>query len=75
MTYMWSGKWQPTPVVLPGESHGQRNLAGCSPWGRESWTRLSDFDYFDLTVTYIRVYVHTHTHTHTHTRSWASPVA
>ena len=24
-------KWQPTPVILPGESHGQRNLAGYSP--------------------------------------------
>ena len=29
--------WQPTPVFLPGESHGQRSLAGHSPWGhRES---------------------------------------
>ena len=26
-------KWQPTPVFLPGESHGQRSLAGYSPWG------------------------------------------
>ena len=26
--------WQPTPVFLPGESHGQRSLVGCSPWGR-----------------------------------------
>ena len=25
----------PTPVLLPGKSHGQRNLVGCSPWGRE----------------------------------------
>jgi len=24
--------WQPTPVFLPGEFHGQRSLAGCSPW-------------------------------------------
>ena len=24
---------QPTPVVLPGKSHGQRSLVGCSPWG------------------------------------------
>ena len=35
----WVGKvpqrraWQPTPVFLPGESHGQRDLAGYSPWG------------------------------------------
>ena len=28
-------KWQPTPVFLPGESHGQRNLAGYSPKGRK----------------------------------------
>ena len=26
-------KWQPTPVFLPGKVHGQRSLAGCSPWG------------------------------------------
>ena len=29
------GKWQPTPVVLPGKSHGQRSLVGYSPWGRK----------------------------------------
>ena len=28
-------QWQPTPVLLPGKSHGQRNLVGCSPWGHE----------------------------------------
>ena len=31
----WSRKWQPTPVFLPGESHGQRNLADYSPQGRK----------------------------------------
>ena len=36
----WVGKipwraWQPTPVFLPGEFHGQRSLAGYSPWGRK----------------------------------------
>ena len=31
----WSRKWQPTPVFLPGESHGQRNLVGYRPWGRK----------------------------------------
>ena len=29
----WRRTWQPTPVFLPGESHGQRSLAACSPWG------------------------------------------
>ena len=28
-------QWQPTPVLLPGESHGWRSLVGYSPWGRE----------------------------------------
>ena len=28
---LWKRKWQPTPVFLPGESHGKRSLAGCSP--------------------------------------------
>ena len=26
-------QWHPTPVLLPGEMHGQRSLVGCSPWG------------------------------------------
>ena len=39
----WSGKWQPTPVFLPGESHGQRSLAAYSPRGlKESDTTESD---------------------------------
>ena len=29
----WRRKWQPTPLFLPGEFHGQRRLAGYSPWG------------------------------------------
>ena len=29
----WRREWQPTPVFLPGEFHGQRSLLGCSPWG------------------------------------------
>ena len=28
-------KWQPTPVLLPGESHGGRRLVGYSPWGHK----------------------------------------
>ena len=35
-TFMhWRRKWHPTPVLLPGKSHGRRSLVGCSPWGRE----------------------------------------
>ena len=29
------GQWHPTPVLLPGKSHGQRSLVGCGPWGHE----------------------------------------
>ena len=32
---LWRRKWQPTPVPLPGKSHGQRSLAGYSPLGRK----------------------------------------
>ena len=31
----WSRKWQPTPVSLPGKSHGQWSLVGCSSWGHK----------------------------------------
>ena len=37
----WRRKWQPTPVFLPGESHGQRSPSGYSPWGcrvRQDWS-------------------------------------
>ena len=29
----WRRQWHPTPVLLPGKSHGWRSLEGCSPWG------------------------------------------
>ena len=37
----WSGKWQPTLVFLPGESHGQRSLVGYCLWVAESQKWLS----------------------------------
>ena len=39
----WRKKGQPTPIFLPEESHGQRRLAGYSPWGRKSQRRSSDW--------------------------------
>ena len=33
--FPWRRAWQPTPVFLPGESHGERSLAGYSLWGRK----------------------------------------
>ena len=35
LTRNWRRQWHPTPVLLPGKSHGRRSLVGCSPWGRE----------------------------------------
>ena len=35
--YLWliqRRQWHPTPVLLPGKSHGRRSLVGCGPWGR-----------------------------------------
>ena len=43
----WRRKWQPTPVPLPGKSHGQRTLVGYSPWGRKEWDTTEQL-YFTL---------------------------
>ena len=46
----WKRKWQPTSVSLPGKSHVQRSLVGCSPWGhKESGTTER------LTLTYLHL--------------------
>ena len=45
----WRRAWQPTPVFLPGETHGQRNLASYGPWG----CKESD-------MTEVSEYTHTH---------------
>ena len=38
-------QWHPTPVLLPGKSHGQRSLVGCSPRGCEESVQLSNFPF------------------------------
>ena len=45
-------QWQPTPVLLPGKSHGQRSLVGYSPWGREEsdTTKLFHFHFSLLCI-------------------------
>ena len=42
---LWRRQWHPTPVLLPGKSHGQRSLVGCSHGVAKSWTWLSDFPF------------------------------
>ena len=46
------GSWHPTPVLLPGKSHGQRSLVGSSPWGHSEsdTTELLPF-HFSLSCT------------------------
>ena len=42
--YVWRRPWHPTPVLLPGKSHGRRSLVGCRLWGRtESDTTAAPF--------------------------------
>ena len=38
-------QWHPTPVLLPGKSRGQRNLVGCSPWGRKESDMTERLDF------------------------------
>ena len=48
----WRREWQPTPVFLPGEFHGQRSLAGYSLWG------CKELDTTGSTNTHIYTYIH-----------------
>ena len=49
----WRMKWQPTPVSLPGKSHGQRNLVGYSPRGRKSQTQLEQLSKHSIFSTFL----------------------
>ena len=45
-------RWHPTPVLLPGKSHGWRSLVGCSPWGRKESDTTKRFHFhFSLSCT------------------------
>ena len=52
MDTSWKMQWQPTPVLLPGKSHGQRSLVGCRPWGRKELDTTEWLD-FDLSLSCI----------------------
>ena len=60
-TYLWNRnrlidkgrrQWHPTPVLLPGESHGCRSLVGCSPWGHE-WSDMTERLHFHFSLSCI----------------------
>ena len=51
----WRREWQPTPVFLPGESHGQRSLAGYSPQGRKEsdtteWLHFTSLHFIAISI-------------------------
>ena len=70
------GKWQPIPVFMPGESHGQRSLAGYDPWGHKELDTTEETRHAYLiynvisavqqsnSVVCIYIYIYTHTHTY-----------
>ena len=53
----WRREWQPTPVLLPGEFHGQRSLAGPSPWGHKESDTTEQITY-TLTVYHVVERIH-----------------
>ena len=46
----WRREWQPIPVFLPRESHGQRSLACCSPWGHKESDATEQLNWTDWTA-------------------------
>ena len=49
---MFRNEWHPTPVLLPGKSHGWRSLVGCSPWGRQE-SDMTEWLHFHFLLSYI----------------------
>ena len=56
-------EWQPTPVFLPGKSHGNRRLVGYSPWGCKELDTTCDKTTTAATLSHSSLHTHTHTHT------------
>ena len=58
----WRREWQSTPVFLPGESHGQRRLAGYSPWSpkeldmTERLLLSRDFGWYHVTKPFFSIF-------------------
>ena len=48
----WRRQWHPTPVLLPGKSHGLRSLVGCSPWGHEE-SEMAEWLHFHFSLSHI----------------------
>ena len=64
----WRRAWQPTPVFLPGESHGQRSLAGYSLWGCKKLNTTEAINTHRHKERCGCKHTHVHVHTHTDTK-------
>ena len=53
-------KWQPTPILLPGKFHGQRSLAGYSPWGHKELDTAERLSTAQHTLMYACMCIYTH---------------
>ena len=53
----WRRTWQPTPVLLPGECHGQKILAGYRPWGGKEWDTTERLSMHKCSI-YIYIYIY-----------------
>ena len=52
----WRGAWQPTPVFLPAESHGQKNLVGYNPWDHKELDMTEATYIYKLNFLYIKTF-------------------
>ena len=49
----WRRKWQPTPVFLPGKSHGRRSLMGYKPWGHKELDTIERLPFYVLSFSFL----------------------
>ena len=52
LNWWWRRPWHPTPVLLPGKSHGWRILVGCGPWGLEE-SDTTEWLHFHFSLSFI----------------------
>ena len=55
---LWRRKWQPTPVLLPGKSHGWRSMVGFSPWGHKEWDMTEQLHIHFVNMVYHKIKAH-----------------
>ena len=69
----WRRQWHPTPVLLPGKSHGQRSLVGWGPWGHEELDASKELDTRNFTFTFHFHALEKEMATHSSVLAWRIP--